>query len=65
MDDEQLFTVKEIADRFRVSRQAVYDWINQGKLRAIRIGDRLRIPETAINEFVHPADPAGAKGALA
>jgi len=53
--DEKLYTVKEVADYFRVSRQAVYDWINRGLLRALRLGDRVRIPESALKEFIQPA----------
>lgn len=55
--DEKLHTVKEVADHFRVSRQAVYDWINAGRLRALRIGERVRIPESAVREFVRPIEP--------
>lgn len=55
--DEKYFTVKELAERFRVSRQAVYDWINEGKLRAIRVGVRVRIPESALIEFIRPIEP--------
>jgi excisionase family DNA binding protein len=55
--DEKLYTVAEVADRFRVSSQAVYDWINRGDLRAIRIGTRIRIPESAMRELVRPIVP--------
>lgn len=55
--DEKLYTVKEVADQFRVSRQAIYDWINRGDLRALRLGDRIRIPESALREFIRPVEP--------
>lgn len=55
--DEKYYTVKEIAQRFQVSRQAVYDWIKEGKLRAIQIGERVRVPESALNDFVRPIQP--------
>jgi excisionase family DNA binding protein len=55
--DEKYYTVKEIADRFHVSRQAVYDWIRDGKLRAVRLGERVRVPESALNDFVRPIQP--------
>lgn len=54
--NENYFTVKEIADKFRVSRQAVYDWIESGQLRAIRVGKRVRIPESAIEGFARPIE---------
>lgn len=55
--EEKQYTVKEIAAHFRVSRQAVYDWINSGRLAAIRIGERVRIPEGALHSFIRPAQP--------
>lgn len=55
--DEKLYTVKEVADQFRVSRQAVYDWVYRGDLRAIKIGDRIRIPESALRAFVKAVEP--------
>jgi putative molybdopterin biosynthesis protein len=57
MMDEKMYTVQEIAKHFRISRQSVYDWIKDGKLRAIRIGERVRVPESALREFVRPITP--------
>ena len=58
--DETQYTVIEIAKHFRVSRQAVYDWIKDGKLRAIRVGERVRVPESALREFIRPIEPGEA-----
>lgn len=55
--DEKMYTVQEIAKHFRISRQAVYDWIHDGKLRAVRIGERVRVPESALRDFVRPIEP--------
>lgn len=55
--DEKQYTVKEIAEHFRVSRQAIYDWINKGDLRAVRLGDRIRVPESALLAFVRVVEP--------
>jgi excisionase family DNA binding protein len=55
--EEKQYTVKEIAEHFRVSRQAIYDWINKGDLGAIRLGDRIRIPESALREFIRVVQP--------
>jgi excisionase family DNA binding protein len=54
MSEQKYLTVKEVAEELRVSRQAVYDWINAGQLRAVRAGDRVRIPREALDEFVKP-----------
>lgn len=55
--NETYFTVREIAEKFRVSRQAVYDWIEAGQLQAVRIGRRVRIAESALAGFVRPIEP--------
>ena len=54
---EQYYTVREVAERFKVSRQSVYDWISEGRLRAVKIGNRTRIPESALEEFVRRVQP--------
>lgn len=63
--EEKYYTVKEIADLFHVSRQAIYDWIDEGKLRAVRLGERVRVPESALKEFVRPIEPGERRSALA
>jgi len=57
---EQYYTVREVAERFKVSRQSVYDWISEGRLRAVKIGNRTRIPESALEEFVQQIEPGEA-----
>ncbi len=47
-------TVKEVAKYFRVSDRTVYNWIDLGYLRAIKVGDgrgTVRIPLDALEEF--------------
>jgi excisionase family DNA binding protein len=41
-----LFTIKETAGMMRVSRQTIYEWIKDGKLKPVKTpGGRFRIPE--------------------
>ena len=42
LDDEYL-TVKEIADRLKLNQQTLRNWIDDGKLPAVRIGRRVRV----------------------
>lgn len=55
--DERQYTVKEISEHFSVSRQAVYDWIKEGKLRAIKLGERVRVPDSALRAFIQEVKP--------
>lgn len=43
-------TADEIAGHFRVTKAAVYKWIKQGRIRAVRLGSNVRIPKL---EFDH------------
>ena len=55
--DEEYFTVKEIAEHLKVSRQAVYDWIYEGRLKAVKVGNRTRIPKSGLEAFIRPVQP--------
>lgn len=38
--EDQLLTVQEVANHLRVNKQTVRNWIDDGKLAAIRVGSR-------------------------
>lgn len=41
--DETYLTVAEVAETLRLNQQTVRNWIDQGRLPALRIGRRVRI----------------------
>ena len=41
---EEYLTVEEFATTFRVSKNSVYKWIKKGTVKAVRIGNVIRIP---------------------
>jgi excisionase family DNA binding protein len=45
-------TVENIAAELRVSRMAVYRWVDVGDLPAVRIGRLIRVPEIAYEAFI-------------
>ena len=47
-------TPDDVASRLQVSRQVVYNWINDGRLRAVKAGRTLRIPHFALDAFLEP-----------
>jgi excisionase family DNA binding protein len=55
--EEKYLTVREVASRLGVTRQAVHNWINEGRLRAVKAGRALRVPESAVVEFLKPVEP--------
>jgi excisionase family DNA binding protein len=48
--DEQMWTVKEVAERLKVSTVTIRTWIRDGKLRAKRIGRPWHVPDSAVRE---------------
>jgi len=57
MDDEQVFTVDEVAEHFKVPIEAVKEEIANGHLRAISVGGYERVLESDLNAY-----KGGAKG---
>lgn len=57
---DKLFTVDEVREQFKVTRQTVYNWITAGKLDVIRIGRSIRITQAAIDRFIRTSDKEAA-----
>lgn len=56
--DETYLTVREVAERLRVTRQAIYNWITEGRLKAVKLGGKsVRVPLSSVAEFVQPIMP--------
>lgn len=51
----KLYTVKEVAELLKVTIYAIYDWIDQGKIKCYRIGTgrNLRISQNHIDEYLN------------
>lgn len=47
-----LLSVKEISRRFELPEQSTYRLIRLGTLRGIKIGRRVRVPETELLRFL-------------
>lgn len=50
---------EEAAKILRLGRRQTYDYIHLGRLRAIRNGNRLLVPVTAIAEFIETGEYQG------
>lgn len=48
---EELFTVEEVSEIFKLSRGSIRNLIKRGKMSAIKIGKQYRIPESVIKSF--------------
>jgi len=61
MPDISFLSVREVADKFRVSDESIYRLVRDSRLKAIRIGGQWRIPESAVQELL---DSGGTPEAL-
>lgn len=63
--DETYLTVAEVAETLRLNQQTVRNWIDQGRLPALRIGRRVRIKRSDFERILRtgetqaPPPPAG------
>ncbi len=49
---DELFTVREVAKKLKLTDKSVRRYISQGKLKAIKLGRVLRIREADVEEFL-------------
>jgi excisionase family DNA binding protein len=59
MADQLLYRPAEAAALLATNRAMVYALIRSGRLRAVRVGAALRVPRTALEEYVRALPPAG------
>jgi excisionase family DNA binding protein len=50
--DESFLTVAEVAELLKVNQQTVRNWIDHGKLAAVRVGRRVRIKRSDLNRIL-------------
>ncbi len=48
----KLFKVSEVAEAARVTPMTVYNHINKGALRAVKVGGSVRVPEDSLREYL-------------
>ena len=49
---EKMLTAGEISEALRVSVRTVYNLLEAGALRGVRVGRAWRVPESALQEFI-------------
>jgi len=55
--DEEYLKVSDVVDRLKVTRQAVYNWISEGRLKAVKVGRSLRVSRNSLEAFIQPVKP--------
>jgi excisionase family DNA binding protein len=49
---DMFYTPEELAGMLKVTRQAIYNWIQQGRIEAVRIGRTVRIPGDEVDRLL-------------
>lgn len=52
MSEQELLTAQEAADYLRINVKLLYKLVDNGELKAKRVGRIIRITKTAINEYL-------------
>ncbi|MCL5675548.1 MAG: helix-turn-helix domain-containing protein [Patescibacteria group bacterium] len=52
MENNEFYTVEQVADLLKVHWQTVLNYIKNGKLKAVKLGKGYRIEKRALNEFI-------------
>lgn len=48
----KLYTLQEVADYLKVSRQTIYNYVTAKKLQASKIGKEYRVTEKELQDFL-------------
>jgi len=52
MKSKPLYTVKELSSILGTHEQTIYDWIEQGKIKSVRLGRLIRIRREELNHIL-------------
>lgn len=48
----ELLTIQEVANILKMTRKTIYNYINGGQLKASKLGNRMRVKTTDLEEFL-------------
>lgn len=50
---EKVYTLEELTELLHVTRRSLYNYIKDGKLKAVKIGREWRVTEETLEAFLH------------
>lgn len=53
----KFYTVKEAAEMLSLAHRTLYNWIYEGKIKAVKVGGATRIAEEEIKKMITPYEP--------
>ncbi len=52
VSQERLLSPQQFADRLSISRWTVYAWIAEGRIKSVKLGRLVRIPDSEVSRLV-------------
>jgi len=49
----KVYTLNEVAEILQLTRRTLYNYIKDGKLKAVKIGKYWRVPEETLQQFIN------------
>ena len=50
--NEPVYSIREVAEKLSLSKQTINNWLNQGKIDALKVSSSVRIPESEIEKII-------------
>lgn len=51
-DNLEILTVQELMELLYIGKNATYQLLNEGQIKAFRIGNTWKIPKVAVDEYI-------------
>ena len=55
-DKMKVYTIEELVDVLQVTRRTIYNYLKDGKLKAVKMGKYWRVTEKQLEEFLTPSN---------
>lgn len=55
----KVYTLEELVEVLQVTRRTLYNYINDGKLKAVKMGKYWRVTEKQLEEFLQATNEGG------
>ena len=52
----KVYTIEELVDILQVTRRTIYNYLKEGKLKAVKMGKYWRVTEKQLEEFLTPSN---------
>ena len=57
MTEIKVYTLDEVADILKLTKRTLYTYIDEGKLKAVKMGKYWRVSDEALREFISIGTP--------